>query len=183
MKTEQNSSDVWTNAFPRFTKFGLSVKTASLLKFIRKRKLTSALDSLVNLRPITLLKIGVRSLSLAGNPLMEESSGLASLIHWGPMIPLGLIITWFPVRIGEQFVLPKSRTGEVNLAETTAVFPFCGVVSSVPCLITSSGVRKHAQRCAPHPWQSPSRELYGALAKSLHFPQHPPQLSGQSAVL
>ena len=81
METDQNSSDVWTNAFPRFTKFGLSVKTASLLKFIRKRKLTSALDSLVNLRPITLLKIGVRSLSLAGNPLMEESSGLASLIH------------------------------------------------------------------------------------------------------
>ena len=57
MKTEPSSSDVWMDVSPRFMKFGLSVRTASLLKFIGQCELTSELYSSVSLRPITLLKM------------------------------------------------------------------------------------------------------------------------------
>ena len=49
MKMDPSSSNVGTDESPIFMKFGILVRTASRVRFIRQRKLTSALDLLVNL--------------------------------------------------------------------------------------------------------------------------------------
>ena len=81
MKTDLSLSDVRRDAIPRFMEFGILVKRASLPKLIQQRKLTLVLDLLVNLLPITLLKMGIGYLCLVGNPLVEVSSGSSSLLH------------------------------------------------------------------------------------------------------
>ena len=58
------------------------------------------------------------------------------------MYPLGLIISWLLVLIGELVVLPPIQTGEANMLDPMAVFLSRGVVPSVPCQLTSAGVRK-----------------------------------------
>ena len=73
---------------------------------------------------------------------MGVSNGWASLIHWGPMDPLGLMISWLLVLIGEPVVLPPIRTGEANLVDPMSVLPSRGVVPSVPCRLASAGVCK-----------------------------------------
>ena len=73
---------------------------------------------------------------------MEVSNVWASLLHWGPMDPLGQIISWLPFLIGELVVLPPIQTGEANLVDPMTVLPSHGVVLSVPCRITSAGFRK-----------------------------------------
>ena len=93
----------------------------------------------------------------------------------------------------DNFLVPSSAWGvgvtvtnlnwEVNLAASTEVFPYPGVVPSLPILLTSLGVLKYARRCALRPWQSPLRESSGALPKSHRFPQHPQLLSSQLEVL
>ena len=75
MNIDLSSSDVSTDDSPRFMKFGLSVMTASHVRFIRQSKKTSVLDLPRNLRPITLLHVGTGSLGLAGIPLMEVLNG------------------------------------------------------------------------------------------------------------
>ena len=67
MKTDPSSFGVWTDKIPRFTKFRLSVRKASRMRFIQLRELTSVLDFLVNFRPITLLVMGVGYPCLAIN--------------------------------------------------------------------------------------------------------------------
>ena len=58
-------------------------------------------------------------------------------------------IYWLPVLLGETVVLPPIRTGEVNLMDPMAVLLSHGVVPSMPFRLTSAGVWKYAQRCAP----------------------------------
>ena len=70
------------------------------------------------------------------------SNGWASLIHLGPMDPLGLIIYWLPVMLGEPVILTPIRNREANLVDPMAVLPSRGVVLSVSCRLTSEGFRK-----------------------------------------
>ena len=58
------------------------------------------------------------------------------------MEPLGLIISWLPVLLGETVVLPLLQTGEVNLVDPTELLTSHVVVPSVPFRRTSAGVRK-----------------------------------------
>ena len=58
------------------------------------------------------------------------------------MDPLGLIISWLPVLVGEPVLLLTIQTEEVNLMELLGVFPSHGVDLSVTCWLTSAGVRK-----------------------------------------
>ena len=73
---------------------------------------------------------------------MEVSNVWASLLHWGPMDPLELIIYWLPVLLVELVLLPPIRTDESKLLDPMAVFPSRGVVPSVPCRIMSAGFSK-----------------------------------------
>ena len=94
------------------------------------------------LGPITLLKMGVGCPCLAGNRIMEGSSGSAFLASCVMMDRLGLTISCVPVCVGDSEVLLKVGLLIVNLAVDTAVLTSCGVELSLPIQIISLGVRK-----------------------------------------
>ena len=73
---------------------------------------------------------------------MEVSYGWEYLLHWVPMDPLGLIISWPPVLLVEPVVLTSIITGEANVVDPMVVLPSRGVVMSMQCRITSAEVWK-----------------------------------------
>ena len=58
------------------------------------------------------------------------------------MDPLGLILSWFPVLLGELVVLSPIRNREVNLEDPRAFFLSRGVVLYVPFCLMSERVWK-----------------------------------------
>ena len=127
-------------------KFGFLVKTTLLTEFLPQCELTLTMKSSANLQSTTLLKMGLIPLYSVENLSMEVLSFSEFLIHWGLIGLIGLIISWFLFRLGESVVLWQILIGEVNLAAATTLFPSCGVVPSLPVLLTSLGVQKI---CAP----------------------------------
>ena len=140
--TDPSLSFVLKDAIPRLMMFGFRVKTALLLRFIPQLEFMSRLGTGANLQPTTLLKMGLRHLSSAKNLSMEVLSFFAFLIHWGLKGTIGLIISWFLFRLGESVILWQIWTEEVNLTSAMVVFPPCGVVLSLPFLLTSLWVWK-----------------------------------------
>ena len=69
-KTDPSSSVVLTDESPKVMKFGLFLRTVSLVSFIRQRVYTLALYLLDNLLLMDLIQVGVGSLCLEGILLM-----------------------------------------------------------------------------------------------------------------
>ena len=80
---------------------------------------------------------------------MGASSGSEFLALVAMMDRLGLIISWFPFRVGELEVLLKIGLGGVNLAVATAVLTSRGMEPSLPVRLTSLRVRKCVHHCTP----------------------------------
>ena len=74
-----------------------------------------ALELSESLHLINLLKVGVGYLFLAEFPLMEVWNGWAFLTSTGPMGPLGLLISWLLVPVGDIEGPSPIRNGELNL--------------------------------------------------------------------
>ena len=102
----------------------------------------SALDSWDSYRPITLLKMGVESPLLAKICINGSVEFLG--IPYFSVYPCLLGISWLPMipQIGEM-VVPPIRTGVFpTRGDLTATFPYRGVLTSLPVLLTCPGVRR-----------------------------------------
>ena len=94
--TNLSLSLVMTCDSPKLMKFGFLERTVSLPRFIQPYTYTSTILSVTTLLPITSHQVGLESLCLAGNRLMEASSGSAFLASYGMMDYLGPSILWLP---------------------------------------------------------------------------------------
>ena len=106
----------------KLMKFGFSERTVSLPKFIWPHAYTSELSSVTTLLPIILLQPGVGSLCLAGNRLIEASSGLAFLAYCRMMDRLGTSIFWLHLVIEYAEGPIPVRTWVVVLGGILTVF-------------------------------------------------------------
>ena len=91
---------------------------------------------------ITLLKMGVDPPFLAKFTLLEVLNIWVFLTSTEPVDPFGLTISWLPVLVGETVVPPPIITGEFILGDLVEGLQPCGVVPSLPILLTSPGARK-----------------------------------------
>ena len=147
-----NSSDVLTAGSPKSTKFGASVLMALLVKYTPQREYRSALVLWDSLRPITLLKMDVESLSLANFPSMEASNFWVFLLTLGDMYCRLLRTSKLPLcRLVGGTPIPSIRTGELALRGLTATSQSPGVEPSLPVRLTRLGVRESACCCESRP--------------------------------
>ena len=114
-------------------------------------------------RPITLLKMGVGSPFLVKFPLMEVLNVWAFLTSTEPVGHFGMPISWLPILVGDTVVPPPIRTRKFNLGDLMEVFPYRGVVPSLPIRLMSPGFRKTGALLR-------TASVSGALSESLYKP-------------